>query len=302
MKKAFLSLLLVFTAVFVFAQTKIPTVVIATFDTTGAVSPTEAAVITELFMSYLVDGNKINVVERSSFDKIIQQMRFQMSDWSDNNKVARLGRALNAEYVIRGQVMNMGNSIYISISMFDVNTTSIMVTAREQMRDFNQTFEKVQSLSKQILNKLPEPNYLVGRWESTASNGRKCILQFMSNSTIIIERYDWYTYTYSDSAGGNTRQGSARGNGFYATDNPASGGDVEFTFILNSPADIPNHWRNIGYIPFLRWNDSSKNSFTLLRWTSSYRVSREIGGFYSQWLPNSFDWTNNLYSEFYRIQ
>jgi TolB-like protein len=306
MKKAVLWFVLVFAADFVFGQARLPTAAVATFDTVGAVTPDEAAVVTELFMSEIVKGGKINVVDRNNFDKIVQQMRFQLSDWSDNNKIAQLGRALNAEYIIRGQVMKMGNTIYITSSMFDVNTTSTIASAREQLNSFDVLFTTLPKLSQQILDKLPEQNWLVGRWQAK-SDDRICIIEFKADRTIVIERYD-YEYDKSSYERPNDLKGkgSARGTGFYSTDKPNSGGSLTINISLTGSLDLDNFGRNIEFNDdtWFNWKDSSKSSFNLYRVTERESTFRFVRGKDETYGLLSGYWGRyrSHYYEFFRLQ
>jgi TolB-like protein len=194
MKKMFLVSLLI-TGFAAFAQ-QLPTVAVATFDVTGGVTADEARVITELFMAELVSKGKVSVVDRVNFDKIIAEMRFQTSDWSNAQKTAALGNALNAGYVIRGQLMKMGNAIYWTATMIDIKTAQVLYSAREQVNDLSEIFGKLPGFCSQITNKIPNGNGLVGRWQSTSyvweperddSREVKCILDFKENGTVIME-------------------------------------------------------------------------------------------------------------------
>jgi TolB-like protein len=196
MKKAFLSLIFVFTAVFVFAQ-QLPTVAVATFDTMGGITQSEAQIVTELFMTELVSKGTVNVVDRNNFDVIIAEMRFQTSDWSDSQKTARLGRALNAHYVIRGQLMKMGNVIYWTATMIDVNTAQVLYSAREQMNDLGEIFGKLSGFCSQMISRIPIPNPFIGKWRAevpyTGTNVAGtliCIMEFKADGSIIVERFD----------------------------------------------------------------------------------------------------------------
>ena len=251
MKKAFLSLLLVFTAVFVFAQ-QLPTVAVATFDITGGITRNEAQVVTELFMTELVSKGSVRVVDRVNFDKIIAEMRFQTTDWSDSQKTAQLGRALNAQYVIRGQLMKMGNVVYWTATMIDVNTAQVLYSAREQMNDLGEIFGKLPAFCAQMIANMPLPNYFIGRWRGTTYDGRfNCILEFKNNGSVVVERYDAYWNGVV----------SGRGQGSYSFDStgirininligfPSDAGTRYSSFILDSPYSF----------------DGSKHSFTIDR-------------------------------------
>ena len=87
----------------IFAQSNIA---VSTFDIAGgAVSTEEAEAITELFIAEFVSTGKVTVVDRANFDKIIKEMKFQASDWSNKEKTVALGNAINATMVARGKII-----------------------------------------------------------------------------------------------------------------------------------------------------------------------------------------------------
>jgi TolB-like protein len=192
MKKVMFAVVVAVCGAALFAQ-QLPTVAVATFDVAGGVTTDEAQVVTELFMTELVSKGTVNVVDRVNFDKIIGEMQFQTSDWSNSAKTAALGRALNAEYVVRGQLMKMGSAIYWTATMIDVKTAQVLYSAREQIADLGQIFDKLPSFTTQITAKIPPTNYFVGKWRAS-SGSRICILEFKADGRIVVERYDTYAY------------------------------------------------------------------------------------------------------------
>jgi len=102
---------LVSTALYAHAK---PVVVVAPFDTKG-VAQDEAEVITELFTAEYANTGSASVVDRNSFDKIKTQLSFQSSDWSNADKVAQLGKALNANHVVVGQLLKFRSQIITTI-------------------------------------------------------------------------------------------------------------------------------------------------------------------------------------------
>ncbi|MBR2316485.1 MAG: hypothetical protein IKA37_00790, partial [Spirochaetales bacterium] len=81
-----------------------PTVVTLPFDA-KSVEQSEAEVLWEVLTNEIAGTGKVTVVDRSKIDKIKKEHEFQNSDWSNNEKVAKLGNVLNANAVITGQLM-----------------------------------------------------------------------------------------------------------------------------------------------------------------------------------------------------
>ena len=145
-----LMLLVVSTAVF--AQEK-PTVVIVPFDTVD-VDKNEANVLFEVFTSNFAGLGKTRVVDRNSFDKIKAQHSFQTSDWSNSDKIAQLGKALNANMVITGQLMSFKGTLVATFRMLDVNTVEIIASATERTSGTDELFGKLESMAKKLTSNM----------------------------------------------------------------------------------------------------------------------------------------------------
>ena len=118
--------LLVFALISGFGASK-PVMVIATFDAKGF-SEEDIEFVMNLFTSSFIKLGVANIVDRSNFDKIKKELSFQESDWSDSEKVASMGRALNAEQVVVGQLIERQNKIVLTVRVLDVNTTTIIAS------------------------------------------------------------------------------------------------------------------------------------------------------------------------------
>ena len=120
------------------AQAK-PVVVIAPFDAKG-VSKDEADVITEIFTAEYAAAGSANVVARTSFDKIR----------SNSDKVAQLGKALNANQVVVGQLLKFREQIITTIKVIDVNTTTILSSRTARVSDVEELFEYIPDICREL--------------------------------------------------------------------------------------------------------------------------------------------------------
>jgi len=145
------------------AQVK-PVVVVAPFDTKG-VAQDEADVITELFTAEYANTGSASVVDRNSFDKIKTQLSFQSSDWSNADKVAQLGKALNANHVVVGQLLQFRGQIITTIKIIDVNTTTILASYTEKVKDIENLLDKLPEICMELSSKTggaPIKKYKIG--------------------------------------------------------------------------------------------------------------------------------------------
>ena len=267
-------------------------VAVATFDVQGGVTPEEAAVVTELFIASLVSTRRVNVIDRTNFDAILQEMRFQTTDWSNRERTASLGRVLNATNVIRGQLMKMGDQIFWTATVLDVNTAQVLSSARLQLNNLDNIWEassanrqqsNLVNFSQQIVSQLPPPNIFVGRWQSTSvveGNTLYCIIDIKNDGTVNIERFDYANLTVN-----STR------NIF---------GDYRSSRTWGSPGRLTN----ISGIYNLNWENNERIRISIFvsgvfNWNTGTPIIRINAT--SNEIPRQFSYRlNNIWYQFYR--
>ncbi len=123
----------------VFAKPKL--MAIATFDiNNNAVSEAEAEGITELYIAELASTGKVSIVDRNNFNKLLKEMNFQAGDWADSEKTIRLGTASGASVIGRGQIIKLGNKMYLSATVIDVKTAKVISSAKTQFESLDDIF------------------------------------------------------------------------------------------------------------------------------------------------------------------
>ena len=216
----------VFAGISVFSQGL--TIVVAPFDIRAGFSESEAENIIYFFTDELAKDKTLKVVDQRQgvFNELINRMKFEVSDWSNNDKVAQFGQALNANAVILGRMTVLGDQRIIAARILDVRTTQILATSQMDVKNVGEVRGKLPAFTKGIINNLPKPpppplvNPFPGRWRSTVtSNGRTliCILSFSSDGRIDVEQYD--TNRVTRRGGGMTYSNDlkkGKGNGSYS--------------------------------------------------------------------------------------
>jgi TolB-like protein len=342
MRKAVFSLLLIFSAGIVFGQATVPAVVVTTFSSRGqAITADDAESITELFIAELAKRSEVRVVDRASLDRVIAEMRFQNSDWSNPQKTAQLGAALNADILVRGQLNQLGEQVSVALTALDIKTLEV-VSSSTQSIDINRLYNNekswgsyrytnifgtMESMAYSISQDIDKrQNWFVGRWRSTRAN-MVCILELKPDGTIIVERYD-YKYSLDNISPRREGSGSARGTGTYHitegikygnTTGTYSGQSWRLNISLTGITDTRNFSNVIEYNSGSRWKDASKNAFEFGNMVSSDRTYSGVdwyaGGssnFWDTWnsggLPCSisvdrYERSSTIYYyEFFRIQ
>ncbi|MDR1901282.1 MAG: fibronectin type III domain-containing protein [Treponema sp.] len=101
-------------------------VAVAPFTATSGNAASDAETIAEIFGLELQAKNVVRVYTRGNIMAVMSENKFQMSDLSSDEKTASLGKAANADWVVRGQVQKLGAVVVVTASLLDVNTLEIM--------------------------------------------------------------------------------------------------------------------------------------------------------------------------------
>ena len=130
-----------------------PTIVVIPFDAKN-IEQSDAEVLLETFTNKIADSGKFKVVDRSKVNEIKKQHEFQNSDWSNDEKVAKLGNALNANMVVVGKLMPFQKKINASFRILDVNTMEIVSTADGVFDDILAFFNKIPDIVKKLTGEI----------------------------------------------------------------------------------------------------------------------------------------------------
>ena len=152
-----------------------PTIVVIPFDAKN-IEQNDANVLFEVFTNEIAGTGKFKVVDRTKVDFIKKQHEFQNSDWSNDEKVAKLGNALNANIVVTGQLMPFKDKIVVSFRMLDVNTMEIVTSATARVSDTSEFFDKIPDIVKKLTGEIKSisttSNITTSKTRSTSSTSK----------------------------------------------------------------------------------------------------------------------------------
>jgi TolB-like protein len=153
MKKIIVGIMMVLVAGVCWGQQIVVAVAPFTVNS-NSVSAGDAVTITNVFSLRLAATKTVRVVTRSALEEVVQEHQFQLGDWSDDKKTASLGKALNADWVVRGTIEKLGSSIVVSAALLDVNTLEIMGGAPTQFSNINDAYNKIEPLVAEVVQTL----------------------------------------------------------------------------------------------------------------------------------------------------
>ncbi|MDR2661375.1 MAG: SUMF1/EgtB/PvdO family nonheme iron enzyme, partial [Treponema sp.] len=118
------------------------------------VSVDNARVVTGLIRSRIGASGAVTLVTREDFDKILAEHKFQMSDWSDPNKTARLGAAAGADYILVGEIDEMDGVYFVTARMIDLNTAEQIASSDIEFDRLNQARGAMEEFTDRFLQAL----------------------------------------------------------------------------------------------------------------------------------------------------
>lgn len=128
-----------------------PTVVIVPFEAKGnGIGQDDCDIVTESFESeYARTGNAV-VVNRSTLKKIQTEQAFQNSDWSNNDKTAKLGEALNAQQLVFGSMRLYNGILFVIVQVQDIKTLAVLTSIHTKVKDTMELLDKIPEIGKKL--------------------------------------------------------------------------------------------------------------------------------------------------------
>ena len=101
-------------------------------------------------ISELAVNPGVRVVERAQIQQILQEQDLARSDRIDQATALRVGRLLNARYMVTGTLYDVRGAFRIDARLFDVETSQILRTQRVNGR-LDNVFDLVTQLASQLM-------------------------------------------------------------------------------------------------------------------------------------------------------
>lgn len=212
-------LMLLVVATTMFAQEK-PNVVIAPFKPVGDVTESDATAATELFTSQMVMQSKFRVIEHRDLDSVIDELHFQLSDWSsDSNKVQAVGNAVNAQYIVRGQLMKLGNQFFLSTTLLKIEGFEVVAASQDEFNYLGDILSVIPGMVKTMTEKIVPTvvkktvDPIVGMWQADSlGGGGILIIEFFEDNKLQVHQWDYYD---EDTVWWGNQQHTMSGEGYW---------------------------------------------------------------------------------------
>lgn len=115
----------------------------------------EVSVITDYFISkyaFSVRG-KAEVIDRDSFDMLVEEHNFQSNDWASKEGRSQL-EMLNASHLVRGKLSKFRSQLVVTIKLIDVKTGVVYATYEDRIADVEELFDKMPEICEKLAEQI----------------------------------------------------------------------------------------------------------------------------------------------------
>jgi TolB-like protein len=108
------------------------------------ISESYARTFTDRVRTALVSYSQFEVMEREKFEAIMEEQKIQLSGLCDEDCVVEVGQIAGVQYMLSGNIRDLGQTIYVAGRIIDVETSKIMAS-----QDLTVTTGDVQALLRE---------------------------------------------------------------------------------------------------------------------------------------------------------
>lgn len=131
------------------APKKRMTVAVIDFEPVGT-SKIEAVMVGDLMREALVKQGRFTVLDRKNMTAILKEQSFQQSGCTTEECRVQLGQLLNAELVMSGQLVKVGDRWQVTAKSLDVATAKFVNVARVDLPDLNKAGPAIELLAESL--------------------------------------------------------------------------------------------------------------------------------------------------------
>jgi hypothetical protein len=107
--------------------------------------------INDVFFVRLGNTRAVNLVNRNIVERVLREHSFQANDWSNENKTAELAKALNANWMVQGNIRKSGNFLLIIVQFYDIRTFEFKGGTDIRLANADEAYEKIDPLVSNLI-------------------------------------------------------------------------------------------------------------------------------------------------------
>ena len=135
------------------ARDGILTLAVLDLQAGGGVSASDAAVASDWLRVYLVNNNRIQMIDRGNMDRLLAEQAFQQTGCTKQDCAVKLGKLLNASHVVAGSFSKFMTSYVINVFIVKVETGQIVLAEEAKGRDEDEISANIRRMAVRISEK-----------------------------------------------------------------------------------------------------------------------------------------------------
>ena len=144
-------------------RTNLAKLAILPFNVPSSVSQNDAEVLAQLFATEVANSGKYAALPRTStIESVMREHKIQRSDLTESDNIKKIGIALNAKYVLVGNIRSLGQTNMFTAQILDVETASMVVGDRESYSNLGDGLSKISVLANKLTVRDPSARYIIG--------------------------------------------------------------------------------------------------------------------------------------------
>jgi curli biogenesis system outer membrane secretion channel CsgG len=133
-----------------------PNMAVLDFIAHDPISLSESAFVTEFFRSGIVKSEKVNLIDRKNMEQILNEQKFQMSGCTSEDCAVEMGKILNANEMVIGDIGKLGDRYIISISLVDIENGKIVYVDKTDCGSQDELEKATNELADRLLQKIQQ--------------------------------------------------------------------------------------------------------------------------------------------------
>lgn len=309
MKKAIVILIfLIYNVLSIYSQT----VLVLDFDTEIEDFQNNAKIMADMLRSDLVNTQKLDVIDRKSMDLQIEIMQNQMSDYMSNQNVQELGKMMNADYLVIGQVMSLSNvpqsqnskknffskvsdrlfhgkdKIEVVVQILDIETSKVISSSSIELEEWTDFSSHTQKITNELVQSFAKKNSLTSQIQTNIARTNAEIFTGTWSSEVLHDGIiDTYAITFSEnnhvkietsSIDKKGKTTSASGMGRYVFNDS----EKVLTITVNSLSGNVKHLQRIHWKSHVNLSEDESSFYYIIPVSSKNDSSKVRAEFYKE--------------------
>jgi hypothetical protein len=120
----------------------------------------------------------VSLVDRNVVDRVLNEHKFQSGDWSNEQKTAEIGKALNSDWIVRGELEKFGSNILVTVQFYDIQTFRFMGGGDLRIANIDEAYDKMDPLVDKLV-------------QTISNNGSQTVRQQSGNAGASVYYGTW---------------------------------------------------------------------------------------------------------------